>query len=479
MTSRPTRSKARPCLRAFLLALACSGAPVAAAAPDAGQDVEQLCAYHEQLKNEIVKDLGQRFVNDSDFVAKYAGLLERIERFEQHEQPQIESFLAAFVERYTDNRNDIGKRLEEAGWARQGGLVPGTVFVNLKSMLAQANETRDDVYDTLVTHAERSWKIFGERTEFAISDKAWNDVIGALDVAMKYRPDRPEAPQARERILTEKDAVDAKRAGEVAQRPWPGHVAAFAGPGEPGELAAVAMEWFHAKGDRPLAIAIRANWSPHERTATGLPITYALPLYVAYQSKEKPKEAVVVRMSLITIGAEMAPKWVGTSVGDSFRMLIENIPADVREEQGGDVEGAVGASPSSRGLIDLGVNVILAMLTMGGGLLLAAPALTPGIARAAQRAQPLLPVLGAVLLASGLLSAMLSMLRLAPFDHLLLQGGALLVAAILLRSVIEARAGAPRIRASLDRIARAAQPVGFAAAAFGFAHLVLGGCPLM
>ena len=119
---------------------------------------------------------------------------------------------------------------------------------------------------------------------------------------------------------------------------------------------------------------------------------------------------------------------------------------------------------------------------MAGGFLLAAPWLgrvRPEVGRIAARVQPFVVPLGMALVAGAGLSFLIALARLAPLDHLLLQGLAFLVGAVLLRGVIEERTDASRIRQGLARLAGAAQPIGVAAACFGLLHFAFGWAPLI
>ena len=318
---------------AMILAAGLAG--VANATPDVNRDVEQLIAFRNQLKNETLKELGQRFVNDAEAAARFGELLDRLERFERDERPKIAAFMTNFAEKYGETRSEILDRLTAAGWQRKGGLVPGSLYLDIRGYLTEADATRDEVFEHIVKNAEQRWRVMSEHGSAAAIEGVAADLLAALEVAEKFRPNRPEARELRERIRKEKVEGDENRAREIAQAQWPGHVAAFAGPGDVDDLAARAFEWLIAKGDNPIAVAVRANWSPHRKTLEGEPINFALPLYVAYRSEKDPEQAIVLRMSLITGGAERTPAWVDHSVGDSFRMLIENIPAESKGPGGG------------------------------------------------------------------------------------------------------------------------------------------------
>ncbi|NUQ00642.1 MAG: hypothetical protein HUU35_12390 [Armatimonadetes bacterium] len=256
----------------------------------------------------------------------------KLTEFEQTLRPKAEAMLQAFGAKYGTEEQAIDHKIREL----QGGKLdynrwPGVVYRDLAAGLATVTRTRGDIADRVYAEVSRILDGIGEYSEF-IRLQTVDKQKPILDLILQLNPDHA---QAKERVAG-LAAFRAKTAEQIERdidaRQWPAPMKGFGGPGNTDQLATAALAFLRNEakdGDQVLAVVVTDNWFVFEKDALGRPLTYGLPVLVAYKkAKDAGKDlAEVFELSMLTQQTKMALPWKGSATAGHYWFRSSKIKA--------------------------------------------------------------------------------------------------------------------------------------------------------
>jgi len=420
---------------------------------------------------------------------------------------KLDQAFASLKEKIADkillyNQNIIGKDEENLALIKEldAGLLP-----KIAKLLKQVKQEQPD-YDTSEIEDALS-KITQARTNKAdqflrkanmildamehyqpnVKAEKFAEAKKQLKIALQYQPENKEARTLYDTIDEREKKTFADMEKAIDEAKWPGHYDNFAGPGDPDQLAASALEWFRKqektqkkkKPDHTVAVCVRGDWVSMKRNLLGETIQWGLPVWAAcYNKDEKAKDmARVFSLTMLTReekGVQKAPPWTGVAVGDIYRMRLSHIPA-------------AGGTTSS-GSFGRVYRLILALGSILAGIMLAQKFIAgfwPPIKEIVAKISFLHVILGAVLIAVVVLGFLRNLiLFFSPIADILPQVFALVAGVLLARNVIvrllsnpeqEQKPAANPAAAIIDKLKPLQVMIGICCFVFGLLHLIIGG----
>ncbi|MCX6348655.1 MAG: hypothetical protein NTV79_04005 [Candidatus Aureabacteria bacterium] len=316
----------------------------ATASAGAAADVELLNKEYDRIEKEIFQPAREAAVMDAnnaqpgDIKAVWA----RFEQFEK-EQPKVKAMIEAFTQKYGATPEDIEASLKKAGYEGRRPQVE-----EIAAGWAKTAENRVAVGEKLVDVVKQ--KLSPERlnfiSDFIKFDLLYGDFKTWVDMAAKLAPDSAKVKEAANTLDARVKKAQIDFAAKIDKAEWPGHSAKA--PGNVKKLAAVALEWFGESPDwgrraknekaqdrepqRPLAVVVTGPWSVQEKSITGAPTMYGLPILLAVQlDREKDKDvARVYQLTICTVeqgGVKPEPPFDSVRVGNSYYIRPAKVTA--------------------------------------------------------------------------------------------------------------------------------------------------------
>lgn len=420
----------------------------------------------------------------------------------EKEVPAIRKQLAAFAEKYGTTQNEIDDKihpLTESVKDQQPDRDAGRAYEECMNYINNIPPARKAKAEDLIREAERVKQTI-DSYDIQATPENYDKLRKTLDYALKFDPENITAKDMRENVDKDQKAKIGAIEDKLKNAKWPGRYKDFAGPGDPDELAAAAMNYLHKDEarrnqedpDHTFVVAVKGDWFIANKNILGETIQWGLPVWAAcYNSKEK-KEGVCRVFSLTMVTREernvkKSPPFTGAWTGDSYKMLIKNVDA------------AAGKKTTTSGFIGFWFRILLSAANIVAGLLAAAPLLkvkVPQLGKMYDALTPLRNMLGVVILAVGVLSLVRAVLfcGFALFADLLPQLAAIVVGMFLGKEMIfkkPAVTGEEATKAEMvqEKIAQyeakiamletCQVPLGIACLVLGILHLLVGGFPLI
>jgi len=146
-----------------------------------------------------------------------------------------------------------------------------------------------------------------------------------------------QIPQTLEPIIEETRAAELEM---LQGRRWPSGARRVSGGGSARALANAAKRFLSQSpnwGGHPernitvVAVTVASDWVVAERSITGQPTKYGLPVHAAVIQPETPEGQVDhFELTMVTPTARKGPRFEGARVGDYERMLIQRVPGGRR-----------------------------------------------------------------------------------------------------------------------------------------------------
>ena len=396
------------------------------------------------------------FMSQSDFQKRGQEFLDEWSAWCQEFTP----FITAFKENYGESYDEVNGAFEGVRKPAEASQELFQAFLAVKDVDVEQDKKKFAGWaESLGSEAYQRWSAFSspapEKMELKVdyAERAVRYYTLAQELAGGYESHLEKA----------KAAVDETRPAwldMLGDLKWPGHEPEFAGPGDPDELAAAALDWLADPENHwsapeyddehiPIAACVEGkDWEVYKKEPiTGTPRQWSLDFLVAFEGTKDPDIAYVYHMVLCTKEETGVEKGLPFRYGNSrqyakFRMLMDNIPR-MRGKGGGGAGGGASSSSLLRWVLSLGL--ILA------GLVAAESGLTPRVPQLAPVCAALNKVrgrLGIGLLIIGLLAFLRAFLsHFAPFTDLLPHATAILLGLVLGKEIL-LRKSAPAARES-------------------------------
>ncbi|RLD10262.1 MAG: hypothetical protein DRI44_06485 [Chlamydiae bacterium] len=432
----------------------------------------------------------------------YTKVLATLDNYEKNMKPALEKQLNSFTENYGKTSSEINEKMKSIVKNGEHPSTPaGNIYENLKKFMNNVEQAKIDKSDVLVQDAKNIQRTIDTYPAQA-NQQNYDKLKQALDFAIKFNPKNEKAKDMLSKIDEQRKEKFAAFDKKINDAKWPGNYKNFAGPGNPNELAAIALEYFkNDKGwgankknkEHCLAVAIRGDWGSHKKNLLGQTVQWYLPVYLAvYSDKSKDKTvARVFELSLLTKeepNVKKSPPFTGITVGNIWKIKRKNVP-----------EG--GSSDGNTGLINTLFWLGLALGNIIAGILAAAPLLKqkiPHLNKVYNKLTPLSNIIGVIVLAIGTLSllgavAQLFMLRFVIFSNILPQLAAMAVGLFLGKELLLKK---PNLPDKAGKTAEKAQellkkyddkirllemyqiPLGLSCIVIGLLHLLISNAPL-
>jgi len=449
-------------------------------------------------------------------------LTEKGEQFVQEWQDwssRYETFMQEFAARYGSNREEVRAAFEGIQQPLEvsqdiGQLFGETEFIDV----AKEGKRFADMTAGMGREAYGRWDGYKPepmkmelKLNYAERALKYFSMARALDPAGSYDEFISKAETAVAQSRKEWEAV-------LPDLKWPGHNPAFAGPGDPDDLAEAALAYLKS-ADRwskpeydddhiPVAACVTGKGYEVSKKApvTQEPTQYSLNVFVAFKGTRDPDIAYGYNMVFYTaekLGIEQSPPFMyaNSRQYEKYKMLMANV------QKGGARSGASSGSPLMRLL--LGVVLLLTGLAASGSLIVTK---VPQLASVCNQVTAYRAQIGIAALVIGILSFLKTFLfNFAPLADLIPQLAAVILGVVLGKELlmrekpVQAAAGggtvpemdvAGQVKEQVDKASQATRDLlksqqerialleknlvmlGLAGLAAGLVHLLLGGLPL-
>ena len=362
------------------------------------------------------------------------------------------------------------KEKEIAGWAVKAGDSSYAKWQNFNPPNATKMELKVD-------YARRALSSYG--------------IAGMVDPEGEYGELTKKAKDA----IAESEKVWKKALAELK---WPGHNAAFKGPGGPDTLAEEALKllqsvdsWSKPEYDDehfPVAACVTGSaWEVSKTNPiTRKPTQFSLNFLVAFAGNKDHDIAYAYNMVFYTkeeegVKKETPFRYVNSRQYAKYKMLMSNVPKMIKVKRTGGACAAEGRCPGS-GLFGVFLRLALALALIAAGLVYAQKTIEKRFSQLSgvysflgTRRQ----VLGwAVLLVGVVCFLRATLFYFAPLSDFLPQLVAVLGGLILLGDSLPA-AIFDKIKSFVQLLSPRSEQVGIAAVVLGLLHLLLGGVFLL
>lgn len=448
----------------------------AATAEEAQKDITQLEDYWTSTKQGMFQ---QFTVNISiggeidEIAPRYRQNLRDFRDLEKGELAELNAFMSKFEAKYGTAEAAIDQAINAA----LGSAPPrraSYVWKELKDGLELVNQYDALLAEKILADINRDMQHIDSLSD-RIVDKKYQQFKDMLAVANDCDPENEAVRTLLLSIDGQRKEANAEIEAKIDATTWDPHSAHFNGPGNPEKLAAEVEKFLEIndKGQREdnvIAVRIAGDWRVADKTLLGDPLTYGLPVEVAWRLKDDKENASVQSLTIVTRDLVKAAPFKNSWVGDNWRIRTS----------------AIRGSGSGGGPNPLFKFLLSATLLLSG-LIAVMPWLEARSPKAAQIFGPLKSVRGIVGVATLILGLVFLILSLAsPFSNILPQAAAIVTGLFLgLELIISTSARNARAEelvkkseASIRKLAKVQVPLGWACLGLGIVHLVLGGLPL-
>jgi len=386
-------------------------------AQDAAKDIKNLEDTLNTFQQGSFRTFSSRItINGSmeQITEGYQKILKDYQKLESGDLKKLNTIISGFEKKYGTNRDQIDNAVVQALGSRPRRRT-SYVYEELKKGQENLAAFPAEMSDKLLGMVERDlqhMKAYNDK----IKAKKFDQAKQLLEMALEFNPENKAAKEKLGQIGKLKDTELAAVEKKIDEAEWNPHSARFNGPGDPDSLVDEVEKFLEIndKGERKdtiLAVRISGDWRVADKSVIGTPLTYGLPVHVAYRPVKDPKTATVQSLTMVTRENKKAPPFKTYWVGDSWRVRANKI------------------QPSSGGS---GPNILFRLLLVAvlflSGLLAIIPFIkkkAPGMADIVRPLEPLKSIIGVITLAVGAVLFIFGILH--PFSDLLPQAAAVLV----------------------------------------------------
>jgi len=443
------------------------------------QDIDKLDATWNEVSNGRFQDFDpyQSFSGSiEEVVARYREVFDLYQKAKKAEIEDLEKLLKRFESRYGSTETEIDEKVKTIlGQAPQRRT--SWYWVELKTALEKVNRFGEAMAAKLLADVQRDLEHIDALSDL-IKDQKYVQMEELLEIAHEYDPANKDVKSLLRTIDDQRKASQKAVDARIEGRTWDPHSVRFSGPGKPGRLAKEVEKFLEIndKGDREdtvLAVRIAGDWRVADTTVLGAPLTYGLPVHVAWRLKNDSKTASVQSLTIVTRDAKKAPPFKSTWVGDTWRMRTKAIKS-------GGHSRSLSMDRSGPGLV---YKLLLSSALLLAGLMGIMSWLQATYPKVAEGFEPLNPIRGIIGLA-GVGIGLLFLLRnwLHPFSDLIPQLVAIAMGLFLGLELIlqasastKAEAAVKKSEATIRKMGQYQVALGWTCIGLGVFHMLFGG----
>jgi hypothetical protein len=163
------------------------------------------------------------------------------------------------------------------------------------------------------------------------SDSMLARAADQLDAAHRLDPNNAAVNDQLAAIQKQRAGIKAAAADQLKTAKFPPNASSFAGPGSVGTLTAAALRYFNEvyPKEKAIAASVAGNWVSCKKNVLGQTIQWGLPVYIASIQNNSKEVCRVFKMTVLAAEGNNPPKappFVDHWTGDSYQMLIANVP---------------------------------------------------------------------------------------------------------------------------------------------------------
>ena len=465
------------------------------------QEMETLWQFSKEASSKYNPNMSYGGTMD-EITKAYQDSLARYRELESKDLKHLNETMSQFEKDYGNSEKEI-----DANIIKSLGQAPkrraSFMWAAIKKVQNQLNTYPQVIAGQLLQASKRDLGMV-KRLSAKIRDKKFDQIKSQLEIALEFDAKNTEAKQLLDQIDGLKSEEMAAVNKKIDEAKWLPHSAHFNGPGNPEKLTAAVEKFLEIddegqRHDSIIAVRISGDWRVADKTITGAPLTYGLPVHVAYRMKSDENTASVASFTMVTRDNEKQPPFKTQWVGDGWRVRVATIEATTG------IDARSGSSEGSSGISQL-FTLILSIALIISGLIAATPLLKEKVAAIGNVLDILAPLrglVGVITFGIGSVFFILATLSLSPFANIIPQATAALIGLLLgLELMVKqnvhidatenmneaaqkaeqlANASAQKaqdlLKQNQDRIQKLQQfqiPIGVSAIVLGIVHLLMG-----
>ena len=251
--------------------------------------------------------------------------------------PEARKRLEAFGAKYGRDTDTIDRKLFELTPenSRKSRLDPenqrpdcsaGQDYRDLERMLKMVNEGPVSQAAGILKQVQLELNNTARKSESQLARHAEQ-----LAAAHRLDPNNAAVTEQLAAIEKSRAGIKAAAAEQLKTAKFPPNSGSFAGPGSVGTLTAAAIRYFNEvyPKEKAIAASVAGNWVSTKKNILGQTIQWGLPVYIASIQNNSKEICRVFKMTVLAAEGNNPPKappFVDHWTGDSYQMLIANVP---------------------------------------------------------------------------------------------------------------------------------------------------------
>ena len=264
-------------------------------------------------------------------------VLAKLEQLRRADVPEARRRLEAFGGKYGRDTDTIDRRLFELTPedTRKSRLDPenqrpdgsaGQCYRELERMLKLIAQGPVDQAADILAAVRNELKNTSQK-----SDSVYARLEAQLRAARKLDPNNAAIGSELAAFDNQRARLQAAAAERLKTAKFPANAGNFAGPGDPKALTAAAIRYFNEvyPKEKAIAASVAGNWVSTKKNLLGQTVQWGLPVYIASIQNNSKEVCRVFKMTVLASEGNNPPKappFVDHWTGDSYQMLIANVP---------------------------------------------------------------------------------------------------------------------------------------------------------
>lgn len=315
-----------------------SGAPVSGglSKEEVKADWQAFCDYFESFETKykaIFNHNGEVMYSENTL----NDTMTKLEQLRRADVPEARKRLEAFGAKYGRDTDTIDRKLFELTPenTRKGHYDPenqrpdcsaGQDYRDLERMLKLVSEGPVSQAAGILKQVQLEQKNSAGKSDSQLAGHAKQ-----LEAAHRLDPNNAAVTEQLAAIEKSRAGIKAAAAEQLKTAKFPPNSGSFAGPGSVGTLTAAAIRYFNEvyPKEKAIAASVAGNWVSTKKNILGQTIQWGLPVYIASIQNNSKEICRVFKMTVLAAEGNNPPKappFVDHWTGDSYQMLIANVP---------------------------------------------------------------------------------------------------------------------------------------------------------